>query len=276
MTSGGYVKIFRKIQDHQWPASESACQRWAWVDLILLASHNCHCVEIGGHRVELDRGDFVASTRFLARRWNWGLPKTASFLDKLHVDCQLEKKRNGSGNGSPSIYHIVNYDLYQGEAMLERNGFQNACGTVAERLRNKTKKGKKGKVISEGKISLERYLNLFQETEQEILRQAIRAVSSTRRSGKVAGSVFDRLAQDLSRYPGHAVVSACRIYVEKDYASQGKGEKYLLGIVRGEFKRNGQGSGSTDPNVRAKTPGLLAIERALQRQAQEAEGWDDL
>jgi hypothetical protein len=57
----------------------------------------------------------------------------------------LTKKQNGSGNGAPSVFSIVNYEIYQGEGGLAPNGSRNGSGTAAERSRNKTEKGKKAK-----------------------------------------------------------------------------------------------------------------------------------
>lgn len=116
-----------------------------WMDLVMLAAWESHTVMIKGQLYTLERGDLAAAVRFLASRWRWGLGKTASFLARLQADEMLVKKRNGSGNGSPSVFRIVNYDTYQSDDVEERNGSRNAGGTVAERLRNETKKGKKVK-----------------------------------------------------------------------------------------------------------------------------------
>jgi hypothetical protein len=271
---GGYIKLFRKIQDNPFWSNEPACRGRAIIDLILLASHNKHAFAIGGNHLELDRGELAVSVRFLARRWKWGIRKTLSFLGRLEHNKFLVKKRNGSGNGSPSIYHIDKYDLYQGEAMPESNGFGNADETVKKRLGNKTNKGKKGKKESIYLVLWEEYVLSFSSPEQNILQQTREAISGLRKTGKVSYSVLDKLAEKLSKYPINVVLRSCQIYLEKNCAAEGKGEKYLLGIVRGEFGRNGQVSQNANPESQPKTPGQLAIERALQQQ--EAEKWDDL
>jgi len=115
------------------------------MDLVMLAAWEAHTVTIKGKLYTLERGDLAASVRFLARRWRWGLGKTVSFLARLRVDEMLIKKVNGSGNGSPSVFQVVNYDTYNSDDSESRNGSRNAGGTVAERLRNETKKLKKGK-----------------------------------------------------------------------------------------------------------------------------------
>jgi len=143
MPAAGYVRLHRQIQDH-WVWAHGDTAR-GWMDLVMLAAWEPHTVTIKGQLYTLERGDLVAAVRFLASRWCWGLGKTASFLARLQADEMLVKKLNGSGNGSPSVFHVVNYETYQSDDAEERNGSRNAGGTVAERLRNETKKGKKVK-----------------------------------------------------------------------------------------------------------------------------------
>jgi hypothetical protein len=182
----------------------------------------------------------------------------------------LAIKRKGSGNGSPSVFSIVNYDTYQTEDQSEQNGFGNASGTVAERLRNETKKVKKGKKETPPGLDLtfEGYLERFQLEGQQVLRQAVAAIATTRKSGQVSASVVNGIAQQLARHPETAVLAASRIYIDRDHAGEGRNERYLFGIVRGEAKR-GSVNGAGAPHAAMKTPGQLAIERAIR--AQQAE-----
>lgn len=275
---GGYIKLFRKIQDHPWSIYEPACKQWAWIDLLLLAAYESHEVQVGKEKIHVERGDIVASIRFLAKRWKWGNQKTMSFLAQTHADNQLIKKRNGSGNGSPSIYHIVNYDIYQGDTMSNLNGLENAHRTVTERLPNETKKGKKGKKEDIPSGTWKNYSSGFSVPEQEVLLNTAEAIAHTRKINRVSPSILDKLACDMSRYPNDVVLRSCQIYLEKNYMAEGKGEKYLLGIVRGEFKRNGNNGAANSGGIQEKTEGQLAIERAERamhgeaRQEQEPQG----
>jgi hypothetical protein len=76
------------------------------------------------------------------------------------------------------------------------------------------------------------YLQTFDFQAQDILDQTRRAIAGTRKTGEIAQSVLDGIAQKLSRYPATAVVHAARLFLEKNYAAEGKREEYLLGIVR--------------------------------------------
>jgi hypothetical protein len=145
MPAGGYVRAYRQIQDHPLGAKEPACPRWAWVDLIMLAAWEPHFVHVKAETVLVDRGDVVASIRFLMRRWRWGSGRTQRFVRVLERDRMVIEKRHGSGHGSPSIFSIVNYDLYQRPDDSGGTGSGTGSGTVAARLRHETKKGKKVK-----------------------------------------------------------------------------------------------------------------------------------
>jgi hypothetical protein len=40
------------------------------------------------------------------------------------------------------------------------------------------------------------------------------------------------ILKSWERYPVESIMAGIETYTEKDYAAQGKGEKYLLGIIR--------------------------------------------
>ncbi len=144
------------------------------------------------------------------------------------------------------------------------------------------KEGKKNLSSSASGLTLAEYLEGFPPDGQEVLRQTVAEIATTRKFGKVANSVLNALASKLHRSPNPSVLSACRIYLARNYAREGKREQYLLGIVRGEAKRQSQGGNGRDPlspiggqqgepphpmAPGPKTPGQLAIERAAREQA---------
>lgn len=133
-------------------------------------------------------------------------------------------------------------------------------------------------------LTLSQYLFKHTPEGQEVLRQTVEAIATTRKSGKVAQSVLDAFTGKANRYPVQAVLSACRIYLAKNYAGEGKREPYLLGIIRGEAERmksNGrkpsgpvvnQDRAPTAPHATApKTPGQLLIDRTLASMRAEQE-----
>ena len=66
----------------------------------------------------------------------------------------------------------------------------------------------------------------------DLIDDAFRAIATTRKSGKVADSVLIAQLQKWDRYPVEQVEAGIRVYLEKDYATEGKCEKYLYGIIR--------------------------------------------
>ena len=74
---GGYIKLWRRIvSSRHWPSGEFT-KFEAWIDMILLLASG-----INGEHVE--RGSFLASQRFLAKRWGWSQSRVKRFLH----DCQ--------------------------------------------------------------------------------------------------------------------------------------------------------------------------------------------
>jgi predicted transcriptional regulator len=167
-----------------------------------------------------------------------------------------------------TLVTLLNYDLYQGsgeDMKALHSGIPSAIETPFEPASNQhptatINKGNKGKTTtpSASDLTLAEYLEKFSSEGQEVLRQTVSAIRSTRKCGKVAQSVLDSLARKLDRYPGQVVRQACQAYLARNYASQGKAESYLLGIVRGEAKRqsgNGRNlSGTTTPPGRSTGP----------------------
>jgi hypothetical protein len=98
----------------------------------------------------------------------------------------------------------------------------------------------------------------------------VEAIATTRKNGRVAPSVVHRFAQQLARHPETAVLAACQIYVDRDYASDGKKENYLFGIARSAAKR-GSVNGTGAPHAETKTEGQLALDRAIRAQQAERE-----
>jgi hypothetical protein len=62
----------------------------------------------------------------------------------------------------------------------------------------------------------------------------------------------------MAKHPVPAVLRACSIYLERDYASEQKDEKYLLGIIRREVSlaANGNGARAQQPDPYAGFPHL--------------------
>lgn len=135
---------------------------------------------------------------------------------------------------------VLNYERFQDfksyEGNDEGNDETDTRGTI------KRKKGrKKENASSEISLLRRRYPN------QELIEKAFAAISFTRKSGRVADSILLTQLQAWEKYPVGQVEAGIRTYLEKNCAAEGKGEKYLLGIIRNQNHKpkQKQSTGST-------------------------------
>jgi hypothetical protein len=161
----GWIKIHRRIQEHKlWTSKEPFCRRAAWIDLCMLASRNEHQTLVKNKSYKLNRGDLIVSTRFLQKRWRWGVSKTLGFLAVLETNSMMVKIQSGNRNGIPIIYSIVKYDTYQSSDLDGQSKSQSKVRAKSEQSQSKVaqksliehenprpkngKNGKKGKKYS--------------------------------------------------------------------------------------------------------------------------------
>ena len=106
----GWIILHRKIQNNYlWKSSSRFDERSAWVDLLLMASHEGRTVRINGEVLEVEPGQRITSLGKLSERWRWNRKTVKKYLlelqeqDMIHV---VFTKR------WTSIF-IVNYSKYQ-------------------------------------------------------------------------------------------------------------------------------------------------------------------
>lgn len=112
----GFIVLSRKMfggDDPLWPDDREYTRAEAWIDLIQDASWRPRTRLIDGETVQIERGQLIASQRFLAERWNWTRKRVRGFLDllermgRVNVDSNHQKAHLGS------IITLVDYDDYQ-------------------------------------------------------------------------------------------------------------------------------------------------------------------
>jgi hypothetical protein len=111
----GHVKIARRAFDPEhgdpfWLEPREFSRWEAWVDVIQLAAFRArqHGTALGV--VHLERGEFVASLRYLADRWTWTVKKVRNWISTLSKWARLRAQREEAAG---TVYLIVNYDRYQ-------------------------------------------------------------------------------------------------------------------------------------------------------------------
>ena len=110
----GYIKLFRKVRDSDlWFENRRGKERRAskfeaWIDLVITANHKEGKIAIGDNVFHLQRGELVASVRFLAKRWHWSKSAVSKFLKRLEFGAKVVLKR------VHGINHITisNYSTY--------------------------------------------------------------------------------------------------------------------------------------------------------------------
>ncbi len=127
-----------------------------------------------------------------------------------------------------TLITIKNYDYYQNFLNYEGHNGGHREGQTKNNKGNNNEGNKKplADISSEISAMRKRY------PDHEIIDQAFAAISSTRKTKRIADSVKLSILKSWDQYPWESVVAGIRVYLEKRYADQGKGEAYLLGIIR--------------------------------------------
>lgn len=108
----GYIKIPRDLFDASEFSGEKFSKREAFIDLVQMAAYKPTTVARKGREYGLERGQVLASRRFLSSRWGWGKGRVARFVDHLCVSGRCV--RIGVGQ-SVTVLSITDYDSYNGD-----------------------------------------------------------------------------------------------------------------------------------------------------------------
>lgn len=91
-------------------ANEALCERAAWVWLIENAAFAPRQIRVGSTMVDVERGQLVASLRFLADAWRWNKNRVDRFLKTLEQASAINRAQIGTATG---VVTLCNYDQYQ-------------------------------------------------------------------------------------------------------------------------------------------------------------------
>jgi hypothetical protein len=126
MSERGTFCMDRGWFDHPEFAAEPFTEREAWAWLIAHAAYKPHARKVGHVTVNLERGQFAGSIRFMAEKWQWSKSRVDRFLARLR-----ERDSIGTESGTGvMVVTICNYDAYQpshkvsGTAETEKAGQQ--------------------------------------------------------------------------------------------------------------------------------------------------------
>ena len=134
MTDYGYIMLNRKMfdgGDKLWEEKRTRTKAEAWIDLIQLANWRAGRMLVGNDAIELQRGEFLASVRYLSRRWHWSTKKCWAFL-KMLEGPKWKRIRKQRTTPQGNIYLIVNYDSYQTPGNTHKTDEGNTKGDSKE------------------------------------------------------------------------------------------------------------------------------------------------
>lgn len=141
MSERGVFAVDRGIWEHDLLAdSEPFSRREAWLWLLSEAAWKPHRRRIIGRSFDLQRGQLVASCRFIASKWRWSEARVRRFLAALVTENMIDATSDAGVN----VITICKYDEYQRvslptDAMCK---IDNDAGATQERRKVEDKEDK--------------------------------------------------------------------------------------------------------------------------------------
>ncbi|MCX5829210.1 MAG: hypothetical protein NTV58_14580 [Deltaproteobacteria bacterium] len=218
----GYVRLWRKSMDAGWIKNHKL---WAfWTYCLMKASHKEFDAVIGLQVVHLMPGQFIFGRKKAVEETGLTEREIRTIIALLIKAGNMTIKTTNKF----SVISIVNWPIYQGDET--ENDQQNDQQTTSKRPHTNT--GTHEHIKTPGEILLKISELGKRYPDQEIINQTFQAISSTRKSNRIADSVKLSILQSWEQYPVESVMAGIRTYLDKGYGNQGKKESYLLGIIR--------------------------------------------
>ena len=233
-----------------------------WDTILLLANNTDRRWWNGREEIEIPRGSFVTSQPKLAEKAKVSRKTVMGALTNLERIGSIRAKTRDKRF---TLIEVVNFPSYQGADYSE--------GQEEGQLRDKqgTSKGHNVRMKERENVRKEPPASPFDEQafwekfpphNQEIIRQTIEAIHTTRKKGRVADSVIQAEMKWWDQQDPSQVIAGMQTYLQKGYAAQGRGEKYLRGIIRNSDE---QSPGSSP----AVGKGHTAIQRAAMNMTRD-------
>ena len=219
----GYVRTWRKVLDSGWLKNHKLWVFWSYC--LLKASHKEFDAIIGLQVVHLTPGQFVFGLKKASRETGLTIQQIRTIIEFLQKAGNLTIKSTNKF----SIITIINWSIYQGDDLENNNQINKPLTNNQQHTNTITHKHiiKTPRAFSSELIPLK---NRYQD--QVIIDQVFKVIASTRKTNRITDSVTVSILKSWERFPVDQVMAGIRTYLEKDYAGQGKNEKYLLGIIR--------------------------------------------
>jgi hypothetical protein len=235
LIDGGYIIVARRLLESGiFQKPHLYIKLWLW--MIMQARFKDHR--------NLKRGQFVTSIDQMRDAMTYKIGYRTERPSRKEIRCVYDFLTKGHMIVTMKVTHgfiitICNYDLYQDIKNYERHseGHDEGQGRGIINRKKERKKENQEKVFAEISELRSRY------SCQELINQVFEAIASTRKTGIVKDSVSLKQLKLWDKYTVSQVENGIRVYLDKNCASDGKDEKYLLGIIRKQSdKPNSQDS----------------------------------
>jgi hypothetical protein len=144
MSERGVYAVDRGVFEHDLFASDDPYSRLeAWLRVLADASWKHRRRRVAGKVFELQRGQLVASLRFLASQWRWSEPRVRRFLAALVSEGMIDV----STDAGVTVITICKYDAYQRVSLRSDAAVLGAtdAGATQERRKREDKEDKESK-----------------------------------------------------------------------------------------------------------------------------------
>ena len=113
----GFVRLSRSYFEHYlWQERREFSKAEAWLDCVQSATFRPYKTLVNGELIEIPRGGFVASERYLSDRWMWSRTKLRAFLDLLTSDGMISRKKTTHN----TLVLLCNFDRFNPEKDREK------------------------------------------------------------------------------------------------------------------------------------------------------------
>jgi len=111
MDKQGWIKSYRKTQDHWLWQDKPFAYGQAFTQLIMMANHQDGKMLFDKQLIPVKRSEFITSQSKLSVAFGWSRGKVKHFLELLEKDEMIKLNTTSKMTGIT----IINYDTYQGE-----------------------------------------------------------------------------------------------------------------------------------------------------------------
>jgi hypothetical protein len=144
----GWILLHRSMTDSYdklWNHPSAFDVRSARLDLLVQARFADGSYSTSHGVEQLQRGEFVGSLRYFARRWRWSKSRVERYLSRCIADEFISRQRTGHHG---DVYLVVNYDRYQasGDDAGQDSGRERDAGGTKEKEGNEGKRTTRPKI----------------------------------------------------------------------------------------------------------------------------------